>query len=119
MVAAGRGMESEKNMELIHELASLLDAGVGASRAVTDAEWLPHRAQIGQTGVTVSPRLYMGFGISGAIQHVVGIQGSDIIFAVNKDPDAPIFDLATYGIVGDVKKILPILIKRIRQRRGM
>ncbi len=119
VVAAGRGMENEKNMDLIHELASLLDAGVGASRAVTDAEWLPHRAQIGQTGVTISPKLYMGFGISGAIQHVVGIQGSDIIVAVNKDPEAPIFDLATYGIVGDVKEILPLLIERIRQERGL
>ncbi len=119
VVAAGRGMENEKNMDLIHELASLLDAGVGASRAVTDAEWLPHRAQIGQTGVTISPKLYMGFGISGAIQHVVGIQGSDIIVAVNKDSEAPIFDLATYGIVGDVKEILPLLIERIRQERGL
>ncbi len=119
VVAAGRGMENEKNMELIHELASLLEAGVGASRAVTDAEWLPHRAQIGQTGVTISPKLYMGFGISGAIQHVVGIQGSEIIVAVNKDPEAPIFDLATFGIVEDVKKILPLLIKRIKQERGL
>ena len=119
IVAAGRGMETEKNMELIHELASLLDAGVGASRAVTDAEWLPHRAQIGQTGVTVSPRLYIGCGISGAIQHVVGIQGSDIIVAINRDPDAPLFDLATYGIVGDVKEILPLLVKRIKQERGV
>ena len=118
VIAAGRGMGSEKNMELVHELASLLDAGVGASRAVTDAEWLPHRAQIGQTGVTVSPKLYIGCGISGAIQHVVGIQGSDIIVAINKDPDAPIFDLSTYGIVGDVKEILPLLIKRVRQERG-
>ncbi len=118
VVAAGRGMENEKNMELIHELAELLGAGVGASRAVTDAEWLPHRAQIGQTGVTVSPKLYMGFGISGAIQHVVGIQGADTIVAVNKDPEAPIFDLATYGIVGDAKTILKLLIKRIKKERG-
>ncbi len=119
VVAAGRGMESEKNMALIHELAELLEAGVGASRAVTDAEWLPHRTQIGQTGVTVSPKLYMGFGISGAIQHVVGIQGADMIVAVNKDPEAPIFDLATYGIVGDVKTILPLLIKKIKKERGV
>ncbi len=119
IVTAGRGMEDKKNIALVKELAELMGAGVGASRAATDAGWLPERAQIGQTGVTVSPKLYIGCGVSGAIQHIVGIQGSEIIVAINKDPDAPLFDLATYGIVGDVKVILPLLIKRIKKERGI
>jgi electron transfer flavoprotein alpha subunit len=119
VITAGRGVENPKNIALIEKLAHCMDAGVGATRAVTDAEWLPGRCQIGQTGVTVSPKLYMGFGVSGAIQHLVGMQGSEIIVAVNKDPDAPIFDIATYGIVGDVKEILPLLVRRICKERGV
>ncbi len=118
VITAGRGVENPKNIALIEKLAHCMEGGVGATRAVTDAEWLPGRCQIGQTGVTVSPKLYMGFGVSGAIQHLVGMQGSEIIVAVNKDPDAPVFDVATYGIVGDVKDILPLLVRRICQERG-
>ncbi len=119
IITAGRGVEDDRGLELIERLAHCMEGGVGATRAVTDAERLPGRCQIGQTGVTVSPKLYMGFGVSGAIQHLVGMQGSEIIVAVNKDPDAPIFDIATYGIVGDVKDILPLLVRKICQERGM
>ncbi|HID97077.1 MAG TPA: electron transfer flavoprotein subunit alpha [Thermodesulfobacteriaceae bacterium] len=106
IVTAGRGIEEEKNIELVRELSDLLGGSIGATRAVTDAEWLPEQTQIGQTGVTVSPKLYIACGVSGAIQHVVGIQGSEIIVAVNKDESAPIFDFSTYGIEGDTKEIL-------------
>lgn len=119
IVTAGRGFEQEKNVELARKLADLLGGTVGATRAAVDSGWLPGRIQIGQTGVTVSPRLYMACGVSGAIQHIVGMQGSAIIVAINKDAEAPIFDVATYGIVGDVKEILPLLIKRIQKERGL
>ncbi len=119
VITAGRGVENQKYIALLEGLAHCMEAGIGATRAVTDAGWLPGRTQIGQTGVTVSPKLYMGFGVSGAIQHLVGMQGADIIVAVNKDPDAPIFDIATYGIVGDVKEVLPLLYQRICQERGI
>jgi electron transfer flavoprotein alpha subunit len=118
IVTAGRGFEAEKNIHLAKELAELLEGAVGATRAVTDAGWLPPRTQIGQTGVTVSPKVYIGCGVSGAIQHIVGMQGAEIIIAINKDPEAPIFDVTTYGVVGDVKQILPLLNKRIRLERG-
>lgn len=118
VITAGRGIESKENIALVERLASLLGGAVGSTRAVTDAGWLPERTQIGQTGVTVSPKLYIGCGVSGAIQHVVGMQGSEIVVAINRDPSAPIFDVATYGIVGDVKEILPLLIKRIGSERG-
>jgi electron transfer flavoprotein alpha subunit len=118
IVTAGRGFEAEKNIHLARELAELLEGAVGATRAVTDAGWLPPRAQIGQTGITVSPKIYIGCGVSGAIQHIVGMQGAEIIIAINKDPEAPIFDVTTYGVVGDVKQILPLLNKRIRLERG-
>jgi electron transfer flavoprotein alpha subunit len=119
IVTAGRGFEQEKNVELARELADLLGGTVGATRAAVDAGWLSRRTQIGQTGVTVSPRLYMACGVSGAIQHIVGMQGSEIIVAINKDAGAPIFDVATYGLVGDVKEILPLLIQNIRKERGL
>jgi len=119
IVTAGRGFEQEKNVELARELADLLGGTVGATRAAIDAGWLPGRTQIGQTGVTVSPKLYMACGVSGAIQHIVGMQGSEIIVAINKDAEAPIFDVATYGLVGDVKEILPLLIRNIRKERGL
>ncbi len=118
VVTAGRALDSKEYIAMAKELAELLGGGVGATRPVVDAGLLPDCVQIGQTGVTVAPRLYIGLGVSGAIQHTVGIQGSEIIVAVNKDPDAPIFDMATYGIVGDVKEILPILIKKIKECRG-
>ncbi len=113
IVAVGRGIQDKDTLSLAKRLADVLGGAVGATRPVVDAGWLPDSVQIGQTGVTVSPRLYIGLGISGAIQHTVGIQGSDIIVAVNKDPDAPIFDMVTYGLVGDVKEILPLLLKRL------
>ena len=119
IVTAGRGFEQEKNVDLARELADLLGGTVGATRAVVDSGWLSGRIQIGQTGVTVSPKLYMACGVSGAIQHIVGMQGSAIIVAINKDAEAPIFDVATYGLVGDVKEILPLLIKRIQKERGL
>ncbi len=119
IITAGRGMECKENLSLVEELAKLLDGAVGATRAVTDAGWLSERHQIGQTGKTVSPKLYIGCGVSGAIQHIVGMKGSDIIVAINKDPDAPIFDVSTYGIVGDVKEVLPKLIDKIKKERGL
>ena len=119
IVTAGRGFEQEKNVELARELADLLGGAVGATRAAVDAGWLSRRTQIGQTGVTVSPKLYMACGVSGAIQHIVGMQGSEIIVAINKDAGAPIFDVATYGLVGDVKEILPLLIQNIRKEQGL
>ena len=118
IVTAGRGFEQEKNVELARELADLLGGTVGATRAAVDAGWLSGRTQIGQTGVTVSPKLYMACGVSGAIQHIVGMQGSEIVVAINKDAEAPIFDVTTYGLVGDVKEILPLLIQRIQKERG-
>ena len=119
VVTAGRGLEKKENLKLVEELARCLDGAVGATRAITDAGWISHSHQVGQTGVTVSPRLYVACGVSGAIQHLVGMQGSEIIVAINKDKDAPIFDIATYGIVGDVKEILPILSKKICKERGL
>ncbi len=118
VVATGRGLESEEYIKMAGELARLLGGCLGATRPVVDAGWLPERVQIGQTGVTVSPKLYIGLGISGAIHHTVGIRGAEIVVAVNKDPDAPIFEMATYGIVGDVKQILPLLIKKLEERHG-
>ena len=119
VVAAGRGLEKQENLKLVEDLAHCLDAAIGATRAITDAGWISTNHQIGQTGVTVSPKLYIACGISGAIQHLVGMQGSDIIVAINKDKDAPIFDVATYAIVGDVKEVLPALTKKICKERGV
>lgn len=114
VVVAGRGVEREKGMALVKELAGLLGGAVGGTRPIVDEGWLPQRSQIGQSGVTVSPRLYIGLGVSGAVQHVAGIKDSEIIVSVNKDPNAPIFDLSTYGLIGDVGQILPELIRQIR-----
>jgi len=114
IVAAGRGVGTKENLSIIEELAKALDGAVAASRSIVDAGWIPYSHQVGQTGRTVCPKLYIACGISGQIQHLVGMQSSDVIIAINKDPDAPIFKVANYGVVGDLFKIVPALIKCIQ-----
>lgn len=119
IVAGGRGLQGADNFKLLDDLAAAIgNAAVGATRAVVDAGWVPYAYQIGQTGVTVKPTLYLAFGISGATQHIVGMKGAKTIVAVNKDEDAPIFQIADLGVVGDALKILPKLVEEIRARKG-
>jgi electron transfer flavoprotein alpha subunit len=116
LVCGGRGMGGPENVALLQELAEALGGVVACSRAVVDAGWMPYEHQVGQTGKTVRPKLYVACGVSGAVQHLVGMQTSDVIVAINNDPEAPIFEMANFGIVGDALKVVPALTRALRER---
>jgi electron transfer flavoprotein alpha subunit len=118
LVGGGRGLGKAESFDLAEQLAEALGGAVAATRAVVDAGWYPYAAQIGQTGKTVAPKLYLAAGISGAIQHKVGMQNSESILAINKDPNAPIFEFADLGVVGDLHKILPKLTEAVKAKKG-
>ena len=118
LVGGGRGLGKKENFELAEQLADSMGGAVAATRAVVDAGWYPYAAQIGQTGKTVAPNLYLALGISGAIQHKVGMQNSENILAINKDQNAPIFEFADLGVVGDLHKIVPKLTEAIKAKKG-
>jgi electron transfer flavoprotein alpha subunit len=118
VVSGGRGMKSPDNWHLIEELADLLNAGTACSRPISDEGWRPHSEHVGQTGKIIAPNLYFAFGISGAIQHLGGVSASKVIVAVNKDPEAPIFEAADYGIVGDAIKVLPEFIEAVKEGKS-